>query len=442
MKGNKQVVSHYIPRRPEPGLWFVRSDGEPKRSKEYIDSLYESGRLVKLNPEVEISSKQTLFLGPEGEIIVADSVAGCRDPQQLVIAVEGTDEHRERLADKVGKGRVTAETVRNTEIPEEMGNLAYFFKARMDTLRHETMEVIDQEQYALHECEYTNIDEGLKTLRESLRAYLYENTELLGEPIKQDYHYFEIGLESWRTQNERSICTYPFFLSKVRRSYWGVIPYGKQTHFGILLHKKHPSYAEDILALQPTEGQRGAIDIDEVHKCLIRLVYNTIHMNDGLILSFHGYILGELIADIVKTHGNELELKMFKHLWRKRSKQQTETSEIRVLPEEMKSDRKSIVFFFDPGELDEIQSNCTHNYQPILLPHGLDIPVGIGFNLCMLPYLIKQDCWRKLREIAGKELGPWTAELEKAGIALDAPFRSDSPRTERLEETDAATDIP
>jgi hypothetical protein len=91
---------------------------------------------------------------------------------------------------------------------------------------------------------------------------------------------------------------------------------------------------------------------------------------------------------------------------------------------------KNDVFLFDLSLMDEIEELNIQDHLIKDVPHGLNIPVGIGFSLRTLPLLQQNDHWKKLYDIVIEVLTPAISELGEVGIRIvpnlvdsDSPLR-------------------
>ena len=85
---------------------------------------------------------------------------------------------------------------------------------------------------------------------------------------------------------------------------------------------------------------------------------------------------------------------------------------------------KNSALVFDLAVKDEViktVATYSQNMKMIEVPHGLDIPVGIGFSLFMLPKLIEDHNWQNLWTLACNLLKAYNYDeiLPKIGIEVD-----------------------
>jgi hypothetical protein len=57
-------------------------------------------------------------------------------------------------------------------------------------------------------------------------------------------------------------------------------------------------------------------------------------------------------------------------------------------------DLQNALFVFDPAESLRLLPQLNHNYRMIICTHELNIPIGVGFNMPMLPSLVRNKNWR------------------------------------------------
>ena len=88
------------------------------------------------------------------------------------------------------------------------------------------------------------------------------------------------------------------------------------------------------------------------------------------------------------------------------------------------------ILLFDPVYYSEISASLRKDHFEVLrIPHGLDIPAGIGFSHYVAPLLLKNGLWKELLELVGQLLFAdpeiWIKNkqaLKETGIEVDLEF--------------------
>jgi hypothetical protein len=137
------------------------------------------------------------------------------------------------------------------------------------------------------------------------------------------------------------------------------------------------------------------------------------------IFSHEGYIFEEVLSGMLRRFGDEearLKLKDVLELpIATRTGKRPEP-----VPDQMEF--PSSAFVFDPSELPEVEERAeAMNLVPLVLPHGLEIPMGLGFSLPMLPWLLKNGNWQRLLRSVQPILSGngWPHKFREAGLVLE-----------------------
>ncbi|HXO72778.1 MAG TPA: DUF4062 domain-containing protein [Bradyrhizobium sp.] len=250
-------------------------------------------------------------------------------------------------------------------------------------------------------------------------------------------------------QNKKVILASSFFYqTSSRKDLWGVIPVGRQEAFGLIMPRalykaifgeQNPlelvtvsTRVDDLLAssLRQLPG-RLTLKIDlfgtnwahESTLWFLERIVRHLAVNDGTIYVRRGYIQGDLLTGflsrsplssmnsrlqdmIVFPKGNdESNFPLF-------SAEGTDLDEESV-------DRTKTCALFDLGQIDKIISGICNSksvcddYLLFTVRHGLTVPVGIGFSLPLLPYLLKKSSFGN----DGKEVFLYET-MRKAAINL------------------------
>lgn len=262
---------------------------------------------------------------------------------------------------------------------------------------------------------------------------------------------------------EISICaptiyTFPFFLTWQRRHQWGVIPYATHNQVGVIIHREHPQcksltersekYAQhqtrggrrsmswmatDVRAdwlvelmrgvgtkpsrrLPPPKNGDSPAAVHQSTAPLFGVSFAAVHQS-ATLFAVDAYLYKDLVPLAFATLGlpdvaarfplyaEELNL--------------SEIKEFVVDSDENEWPRASAVIvdraMVKPEDLPE-------QFTLLTLPHGVYVPVGIGYSVLAYPMLYPKgqyDLARELARIAGSVLVPAKDELARLGIDLN-----------------------
>ncbi len=206
---------------------------------------------------------------------------------------------------------------------------------------------------------------------------------------------------------------FPYFMISPRRTFSGVIPYMRQTLLGLVLpgddkdlqelcHQndvKQPQLPDGTLVFK-AKNEKGQSRLDDF---LRQIVVNTSRIG-GELWSLSGYPQLSILEEIIlKGEGanfspaNKYILGAHDEKFRHGTFLKDKT--VSRLLQGSRFRKKSSIFVFDPAERQEVVKAIGENrrrYQSVLISHGLDIPVGIGYSLNLVPWLIKNQRWLKL----------------------------------------------
>jgi hypothetical protein len=210
----------------------------------------------------------------------------------------------------------------------------------------------------------------------------------------------------------RVLFFFPYFMVSPRRTFSGVLPFMRQTLLGLVLSKNN----EELKALCKRSSSkmkmlddstkvfkaRSKEDQEEFDESLREMVINAARQN-GELWSLGGYPQLSILEEIV-LHGNSM------HTGEANAFIATAHDEIyrhgplpsdRTVSKLLQSSkfRKSSIFVFDPAERQEVMRAIKRkrsSYEVLLISHGQEVPVGIGFSLNLVPWLVKDGTWLKI----------------------------------------------
>jgi hypothetical protein len=234
---------------------------------------------------------------------------------------------------------------------------------------------------------------------------------------------------------------YPYFLdeNRVGDNDAGVIPYAWQTGIAVVINKSNKKYKEwhtirdetrKNLDLQnePDRHIDRAVRQEVSIKWLTTLIESLYKDEAAEINSVRGYVMYAFIQQFADLHITD-NRKMVKILRRT-----ADIDSFRVtskLPfyaaniDAAENLNPNQILLLDPADAYNISRNGTRifknlndEYDIVYVRHGLNIPVGIGFSLYALPYLLKNDVWRVLQEFMIEKLRFFETLFGEIGIKL------------------------
>jgi len=219
---------------------------------------------------------------------------------------------------------------------------------------------------------------------------------------------------------------FPFTMVRARRCFFGVLPYGRQTTTGFILHKNHGAYESfadrrnGFGPLFPAAFRRGrdVIMYERTEKESLSWMADLIELtaqSRGKVFSVAGDVQFSILMDAL--HQNGSHNKAIDKLGSIQSKLTRHGDELDRYFDGRKLGRHG-VFVFDPWELPRI-ARLHRDYRCVVCPHGLrQVYVGVGFSLNLLPKLIQENRWQQVWTVAFQAYRDYEAELRQIGVEL------------------------
>lgn len=215
----------------------------------------------------------------------------------------------------------------------------------------------------------------------------------------------------------QQLCVFPFTMSRTRRPYFGVIPYARQRMIGLVMHESHPAFQwmsnqMNPFPLKSTPIKRSgpgkkSIEILVTHEIeassWLPQIIATTDESQGKVFSVSGDVQQTILFEALHQQAKERYSQSVEAINR------LETIQRRVdLPSgggpslsmlDWKERLKSrSIFLFDPWAAEHFQPSEEYKY--VVFPHNVDIKVGVGFSVNLLPTLLINDRWKKILEAA------------------------------------------
>lgn len=286
---------------------------------------------------------------------------------------------------------------------------------------HRSTAIADEVYYS--KATFTNIDKGLSSPQERLVGVLTNlklgRIETLGDRDYSSSIYEDLA------NTRRVMYLFPFYLTPSRRSLFGVLPFGAQRKLGFILPKSHPSSTRwdqltEAAQRNPLNPQGGApLPLNDQLTWIARLILDT-HEIKGKLAWFLGFSQKEILNNCrILSQDSSIRhaltvIETSLGLSRRHDLPVFTQCDLRltVYPQ------NRTVVTFDPGEACITNAGIRDDCRCVVCEHGLDVPVGIGFNLYMLPSLLLDDKWKILLEVARTGYGHFKSELAEIGIEM------------------------
>ena len=165
-----------------------------------------------------------------------------------------------------------------------------------------------QRRYACLKVPYTDIPQ-VKVLQERLcelsRRVLGSEFVQERTPLHPHHHRrFDAFKRPEIAISNEAIYSFPFFLSPIRRSAWGVIPYAWQRGLGVAV-PSHFEITHELEALNNTEDDFSKLS-DHGQAYWLEVLFDYADKVNGKVYSIDGYLHGEIVPLIIRSTGHDI----------------------------------------------------------------------------------------------------------------------------------------
>jgi hypothetical protein len=216
--------------------------------------------------------------------------------------------------------------------------------------------------------------------------------------------------------------TYPYYLDKKRQFVAGVIPYAYQQSMAIIIPKNNNQYKRWVELREEISSEESInnlfiaelmISENETVNWFIDLLKD-MKDNEGKIHFIEGYIFDDVVSEFQNRHFLErnVDISLMNQEGTRIDLLNTlsffNTIVARKENREKRKEFENSIFVLDPVEaFNENPQNQNlikniinrRDYDVINVRHGLKYPIGFGFSLYALPYLLVDHNWQKLMKI-------------------------------------------
>jgi hypothetical protein len=216
---------------------------------------------------------------------------------------------------------------------------------------------------------------------------------------------------------ERLVFTFPLYLTSSKRKNIFVLPYGAQTEIGAVIPRD-----SFLLADKPQHNALSAWDLESF---LLRLSSH----GDTKLFSPQNYSLDDIVHDTMINCDGCKPLKPICHIDAGNLRAATRLRS--WIKKEAAKDGPRWVFLFDLGDRSVVEKavrSIPPKHRPVVvtLPHRIHVPVGVGFNLYMLPWLQQGSHWSAIRAKVANMEDTIASDLKKIGITPLSESRLES----------------
>jgi hypothetical protein len=312
----------------------------------------------------------------------------------------------------------TAESLRLHNNPEEsdLGTAAIDYEAARARSGKKFEDVEGKREYKLisypypDSTEFKKFQNVIQTAASEMQALGIQEEVNITRENEDD---FDIIRRTGFFLVNRMLCLFPFLLTETRRPFWGVIPYADHVKIGLYFSNPSHVLLKNWAAIP--EGEREQMK-GKVYGWFTDLIKNICKKDGastvGKLFVSEGFLHQEIIQLLLGRYGpTDLQAK-FEEVVRSVSKHQVTDKDIPTAME------NNDVFVFDLAFKDKLIDKEIPQSQIIEMPHGLTIPVGIGFSLTLLKDLRAEENWKGLLKAASALLKQesYQVQLKKVGI--------------------------
>lgn len=424
-------ITHYINQEPSKSGWreipfitkklnledenyYLGLEFDTPIPIEVIDKGVEENYYIVLNHSVKADSTQSVWITPTGEIWLANYENPFENNRiqidKVVVQITPLDLIKEYC-------NFNPSLVNFDELPEELNKA---WKRLVNQIEEEPESINYFKADQINVIKYSFLSEfdlPKKNLEYFLNTLLVKNDIKFLSPTEERITTYDIDERSGLFFS-KSIFLYPYYLDHLRKKYSGVIPYAYQTSLAVVIHKENQSFKKWQLLREKVQLQFD-VSLDDWEQDVLveqELAINWlkdlmlhVHSTGGKINFVKGYIFDAVTNEFQSKH---LESKILVDHLNQSSKDIEKLSELDFFKQntarhnQFHKDKNSILIL-DPAEaFGETVNNPyilnkldKETYTVLNIKHGLKIPIGIGFSLYALPFLLSNDNWRSLQEI-------------------------------------------
>ena len=282
--------------------------------------------------------------------------------------------------------------------------------------------------YVYHAKWIPEYDDGLSRLRETVVSYLRANLPDDPVPVRTTAFKPEFDAIRWTSlaANRRVVYPFPFILTPRRRYDWFVLQYAWHRRIGIALHRDNPNLAQWKAMVKTDEAPTPS----DANAWLDKLL-DEIRTEDAHLYGVEGWIQQELIQLLVGRIENPLlreALPKFSSSLMSRDLHESfPLPDLKVFPG--KAWRKYDAFIFDLADREAIEASTEpgepyESLETIVYPHGIELPVGVGFTISMAPAILAPRPRKSPKNGKNSFFYPWQGLL---GALQAEVFESVSP---------------
>ncbi len=330
------------------------------------------------------------------------------------------------LANRLDPTGVLAERLSAGLVPVASQPLVSEYLSRLDSLVNENPDVLEavaSNQMIVSGGECAWFGGAWTPVRDVLQRAISECG--LGRLSRLPHQTFEDEINPLIAERHRVVYLFPFFLTPSRRRLFGVIQYAKQFAGSIIIHKKHPAYADwRARRTRPRVLQTGSshvLPVAEARRWIDTAVEQAA-TRGGSVVWCAGESFFEILGLVLNTHGSESAQTALAHA--QRGIIANELPDILRghstpgSPESFKVRAKDSIFIVDPASSFDRSLLSELQFDEILWAHGIDIPVGLGFSMPVLLSLLQNDRWQDIARTSAAAVAKLREPLQRVGIAV------------------------
>ncbi len=224
------------------------------------------------------------------------------------------------------------------------------------------------------------------------------------------------------TETKRILYTFPMYLTDLKRTRFSVLAYGRQRELGVLV----PS-GSTLLSLR-TRFE------DENDWNLANLLQHIASNAKGVLFCLANYATSEIAIQCMTHNPDKCAAFTADRL------REVSVATNVVIPSAVKGKKRGArqprkvkrlvpadtsghdwAFLFDLGSQPKVEAEIGQHTdlrgcEIIRIRHDLDIPVGIGLNLYLVPWLLQRNRWQELQRLVLDAVSPLAESLRHMGI--------------------------